>query len=313
MARRAKRTLSGLMVRQAMRRQVITLPQETSIDHSINHLIKFKVNALLVTGAEGAPVGVVSKSDIMGAYYAGLPITSPLDHIMVGPPLFCRPQEALEEALDTMRSHGVYRLYVVDGDEERTVGVLAYPDIVGLLYQYCHNCEFSHRYQKRVSSADEVKRYVVGEVMTEEVQAIQATDTIFAAMDLLSIYRFGAVLVRGERERPCGVISKTDLVLAYKHGVDPATPARAVMSAPVQHCRADHLVEDAIKTMIYSDVHRLFVKAPAAAANADAEPGAGSAALDDEEIVGVFSLSDAARNRSGSCHACITSRIQLDN
>jgi CBS domain-containing protein len=89
------------------------------------------------------------------------------------------------------------------------------------------------------------------------------------------------------------------------------------MSAPVRHCRADQLVEDAIRTMIYSDVHRLFVKAPAAAANAaakaGAEPGAGSAVVDDEEIVGVFSLSDAARIRSGSCHACITSRIQLDN
>jgi CBS domain-containing protein len=186
MGRRAKRTLSGLVVRQAMRRQVIALPQETTIDHSINHLIKYKVNALLVTGADGAPVGVVSKSDIMGAYYAGLPITSPLEHIMVGPPLFCRPHEALEEALDLMRNQGVYRLYVVDGNEDRTNGVLAYPDIVGLLYRYCHSCEFSHRNQERVSSADKIKRYVIGEVMTKQVQAIQARDTTLEAMELLS-------------------------------------------------------------------------------------------------------------------------------
>jgi CBS domain-containing protein len=30
------------------------------------------------------------------------------------------------------------------------------------------------------------------------------------------------------------------------------------------------------------------------------------------ELVGVISLSDAARIRSGSCHACISSRIKLD-
>lgn len=24
------------------------------------------------------------------------------------------------------------------------VGALAYPDIVGLLYQYCHDCEYNH-------------------------------------------------------------------------------------------------------------------------------------------------------------------------
>jgi CBS domain-containing protein len=296
MTRVAKHTLSGLLVRRAMRRQVIALPQESSIDLSINHMIKYKINALLVTGEAGTPVGVVSKSDIMGAYYAGLPIASPLEHIMVGPPLFCRPDAALEEALDTMRTHSVYRLYVVKGDEDDLIGVLAYPDIVGLLYQYCHKCEYSHRHQAQAAGADdEIKRYRVAEVMTKDVQSVQATDTILTAMEVLSAYRFGAVLVRNG-EDPCGVISKTDLALAYKHGVGPETAASEIMSAPVQLCRANDLMEDAIKTMIYSDVQRLFVKA----------------ALDDT-VVGVFSLSDAARIRSGSCHACMTSRIQLDN
>jgi CBS domain-containing protein len=211
MLRMAKRTLSGLLVRHAMRRQVIALPQETAIDPGINHLIKYKVNALLVTGARGAPVGVVSKSDIMGAYYAGLSSSSPLEHIMAGPPLFCRPDEALETALDTMRNQGVYRLYVTAEDEDRIIGVLA-----------------------------------------------------------------------------------------YKHHVDPETPASGIMSAPVQLCRMDDLLEDAIKTMIYADVRRLFVTAASAGGVEDA-------------IIGVFSLSDAARIRSGSCHACLTSRIQLDN
>lgn len=295
MGRRTKRTLSGLVVRRAMRRQVIALPQESSIDLSINHMIKYKINALLITGEGGAPLGVVSKSDIMGAYYAGLPIVSPLEQIMVGPPLFCRPDAALEEALDTMRTHGVYRLYVADDDEAGIIGVLAYPDIVGLLYQYCHKCEYSHRHQEHASGADEIKRYRVGEVMTKDVQSVQATDTILGAMEVLAAYRFGAVLVR-DGEDPCGVISKTDLALAYKHGVGPETAASEIMSAPVQLCRANDLMEDAIKSMIYSDVQRLFVMA-----------------ADDDTVVGVFSLSDAARIRSGSCHACMTSRIQLDN
>jgi CBS domain-containing protein len=295
MGRRTKRTLSGIVVRGAMRRQVIALPQESSIDLSINHMIKYKINALLVSGEGGAPVGVVSKSDIMGAYYAGLPIVSPLEQIMVGPPLFCRPDAALEEALNTMRTHSVYRLYVVDGDEANIIGVLAYPDIVGLLYQYCHKCEYSHRYQKHASGEDEIKRYRVGEVMTKDVQSVQAADTILAAMEVLAAYRFGAVLVR-DGEDPCGVISKTDLALAYKHGVGPETAASEIMSAPVQLSRADDLMEDAIKSMIYSDVQRLFVMA-----------------ADDDTVGGVFSLSDAARIRSGSCHACITSRIQLGN
>jgi CBS domain-containing protein len=297
MGAKAKHTLSGLAVHQAMRRQALQLPLKTRIDHGINHLIKYKVNALLVTGTGGNPVGVVSKSDIMGAYYAGLPMESPLEHIMVGPPLFCRPEAALEDALTTMRTHGVYRLYVAGDDDEGVSGILAYPDIVGLLYKYCHNCEFSHRLRGQQADAvgSDRKRFVVGEVMTAEVQAVAVTDAILDVMEALSTYRFGAVLVRDRNQRPCGVVSKTDLALAYKHGVDPQTPAGDIMSIPVQFCRSDDLIEDAIKTMIYSDVQRLFVAA--------AEPGS---------VVGVFSLTDAARLRSGSCRACISSRIQVD-
>lgn len=295
MSRKEKHTLSGLVVRQAMRRQTIQLPQETSIDHSINRLIKYKINALLVTEPDGAPVGVVSKSDIMGAYYAELPIESPLAHIMVGPPLFCQPEEALETALDTMRANSVYRLYVMDPENQGIIGALAYPDIVGLLYKYCHECEYSHRGRKQAAGTDAIKRFKVEEIMTGDVQSVVETDPILQAVEVLSAYRFGAVLVRNGGGRACGVISKTDLTLAYKHGVDMQTPAAEIMSSPLQHCQVDDLLEEAIKKMIYSDVHRLFVSA----ADADA-------------VVGVFSLSDAARIRSGSCHACISSRIQLD-
>jgi CBS domain-containing protein len=295
MVRKEKHTLSGLVVRQAMRRQTIQLAKETSIDHSINSLIKYKVNALLVTEQGGEPTGVVSKSDIMGAYYAELPIDSPLEHIMVGPPLFCEPEEALETALDTMRSNSVYRLYVMDPPTQRIVGVLAYPDIVGLLYKYCHDCEYSHLHQKHKAGEDAIKRFAVGEIMTGDVQSVFETDPILQAVEVLSSYRFGAVLVKDGGGSPTGVVSKTDLALAYKHGVDTGMPAGEIMSSPVQHCQAEDLLEDAIKMMIYQDIHRLFVK------------DAGS-----EAIVGVFSLSDAARIRSGSCHACISSRIQLD-
>lgn len=295
MARKEKHTLSGLVVRQAMRRQTIQLAKATSIDHSINRLIKYKINALLVTEQEGEPSGVVSKSDIMGAYYAELPIDSPLEHIMVGPPLFCEPEEALETVLDTMRSSSVYRLYVMDPETHCVVGVLAYPDIVGLLYKYCHDCEYSHLHQKHKAGDAAIKRFAVGEIMTADVQSVFETDPILQVVEVLSTYRFGAVLVIDEDGGPTGVISKTDLALAYKHGVDTGTPAGEIMSSPVLHCQAEDLLEDAIKAMIYSDVRRLFVKA-----------------AQSDTVVGVFSLSDAARIRSGSCHACMSSRIQLD-
>ena len=55
MSKSDKDTLSGLVVSQAMRRQVIQLLKDTTIANSINALIKYKVNALLTTDQAGRP------------------------------------------------------------------------------------------------------------------------------------------------------------------------------------------------------------------------------------------------------------------
>ncbi|WP_457577370.1 CBS domain-containing protein [Desulfomarina sp.] len=292
-----KNTLRNLSVSDAMRRQVVQLEQTKSIDHGINTLIKFKVNALLAVDSESRPVGVVSKTDIMGAYYAGLPIDSPLEYIMVSPPLFCHSEDSLEAALELMRSQGVYRLYVLDSESEKLVGALAYPDIVGLLYQYCRQCEFNHlNILKHHEENDSMHRFSVREVMTSQVKSIGRNETLSRVMEELSAHRFGAILVADEDGVPCGVISKTDLALTYKHQVDPQTLAHTVMSTPVHTCDVELLLEEAIRKMILTDTHRLFVH--------EGDRG---------NIVGVLSLSDAARVRSGSCHGCVSSRIKVED
>ncbi len=292
-----KNTLLNLSVRDAMRRQIIQLDQEKSIGHGVNILTKFKVNALLTVDSQSNPVGVVSKTDIMGAYYAGLPIESPLEYIMVCPPLFCNSRDSLEAALELMRSNGVYRLYVTDQQSEELVGALAYPDIVGLLYRYCHQCEYSHLRPEESPVRDApARRFSVREMMTKGVQSIDGTETLNSVMEALSAYRFGAMLVTDEKSIPCGAISKTDLALTYKHGLEPTTAARTVMSTPVHTCDADSMLEEAIKKMVIADIHRLFVHEG-----------------DTTNIIGVLSLSDAARGRSGSCHACVSSRIKVED
>jgi predicted transcriptional regulator len=295
MSKLDKKTLSGLVVSQAMRRQIVQLNKDTAIGNSINALIKFKVNALLTIDQAGKPIGGLSKTDIMGAYYAGLTIDSPVEDIMSTPPLFCSPEDALDKALQIMRSQRIYRLYVTDPENQNVVGALAYPDIVGLLYKYCHDCEYRYIRQKNKSEPDSMKRIFVKEIMTNEVKSVLQGDSLLQVMEELSVYRFGAILVRDGEKNPCGVVSKTDLALAYKHGIDSEAPAENIMSSPIQSCAEDELLEDAIRKMIFSDVHRLFVY--------QSKPA---------ELVGVISLSDAARIRSGSCHACISSRIKLD-
>lgn len=290
-------TLKNLSVHKAMRRQIICLEQNKTIAHGINTIIKHKVNALLVVDDQLQEVGVVSKTDIMGAYYAGLPIDSPLEYIMLSPPLYCKAGDSLETALEQMRTSKVYRLYVTDDQSGELVGALAYPDIVGLLYQYCHQCPYSHLNRKmQPDNNSAVLRFKVRELMTTGVKSLPVDATLTAVMESLSEYRFGAMLITDKNGRSAGVISKTDLALTYKHGVPPSVAAHEVMSTPVHTCDADDLLEDAIKKMILTDIHRLFVHEG-----------------NENELIGVLSLTDAARGRSGSCHACVSSRIKVED
>ena len=293
----AKRSiLSNATVKEAMRVQVFNLPAASLISHGIRHLIKYKINAFLVHDDEGSALGVVSKTDIVGAYYAGLPIESPLSHIMVSPPIFCSPGDSLESALDTMRTHRVYRLYVRDESEHDVVGALAYPDIVGLLYGYCRSCDRSVLNRNNNLLDHPELRIRVKDVMKETVVSFHDQDSLSEIMEGISEHRCGAVLIKNGEDRPISVISKTDLILAYTRGTSTETVAASILSSShVISCQESTFLEDAIRKLILTDLQRLFVW--------KGTP---------ENMIGVISLSDAARVRSGSCHACTSSRIKVE-
>jgi len=284
--------MKDLTVREAMRRLTIHLAAEASLEKVISHAIKYKVNAILVTGTGGEALGVVTKTDLMGAYYAGLPLQTPASSIMVGPPLFCHLEDSLDVALDQMRTHKIHRLYVRE-EGQKAVGVLAYPDIVGLLYRYCHQCDRNLLRKTADREHSLSDRFRLREVMTKGVYAHDENDSLLQVMEGLAAHKFGALLITGAGGAPVGVISKTDLILAYKHATPAEVRAGAVMTKGVQACDGDDVLVNALRRMIFSDVSRLFVYKEA--------PG---------HIVGVFSLSDAARFRSGTCRACVSSRIR---
>ncbi len=288
-----KNVLTGITVRDAMRRQVVKLSADASLDQCIRHAIKYKVNALLVADYHDQAIGVVSKTDLMGAYYAGFSTDLSLDTIMVSPPVYCHPDDPLEKSLETMKSCKIHRLYVTDDAGKSVIGVLAYPDIVGLLYRLCRNCKKNLLIRRKDETHNSVEKHIrAKEVMSVSVKAHGNHDTLFEIMETLSAYRFGAVLIRNTEKMPVGVVSKTDLIIAYRHGISADMPAEKIMHAPVRKCRENDFLLKIIQEMILSDVHRLFVQ------NEDAR-----------DIVGVVSLTDAALIRSGSCKACTASRF----
>jgi len=289
---KTRHVLSGIKVEEAMRRQVVKLPQNAPIDYCINRMIKYKINSVLLTDEAQQPAGIVSKTDIMGAFYAGFSTQTPVENIMAAPLLHCYPDDDLESSLDIMHANGVHRLFVLGAEADAVTGILAYPDIVGLLYRYCRACDKGLLKSRRRRTDDDYLRLKVKDVMTAAVTAYREEDALSAVIEGLTEHRCGAVLIRDARNRAVGVVSKSDLIVAYKHGVTVDVSARAVMSKPVKSCAGEAQLADAIQQMLLRDVQRIFVH--------DSDPG---------HMVGVLSLSDAARFRSGSCRACTSSRL----
>ena len=130
--------------------------------------------------------------------------------------------------------------------------------------------------------------------MTPSVTFFSEKDSLWDVMGGLAAYKFGAVPIVAAAGHPVGVVSKSDLVMAYLHSVSPEAEAGTIMSSPVLACDQEELLLTIIKQMIYSDLHRIFVYKD--------QP---------QSLVGVLSLSDAARFRSGSCRACLVTRIKI--
>ncbi len=286
--------LKGLLVEEAMRRQVIQLPHDASLDKCINQLIKFKVNALLATDETGCPVGVISKTDIVGAFYGGLSLAdSRAMDIMNGPALACFPDDELGVALDLMRRNGVHQLLVQGAEPCAVIGTLSYPDVVALLYRYCRACpKGAVRQSELPDRCDRTQMLTVRDVMRTPVTACRREDYLATVIEELTDHRLGAVLIQDPQGMPAGVISKTDIIVAYHHGAGLESEAQSIMKSPVASCDVHSLLSEAIRHMFLKDVQRLY-----------AHSG------DPSHIVGVLSLSDAAQSRSGSCRACNTSRI----
>ncbi len=290
---RTRSVLSGMRVKEAMRRQMVSLDGTTSISTGIGRLIKFKVDALLVMDSQGRPAGIVSKTDMAGAYYAEMTADTTLEAIMAGPLLTCFIDDGLEHALDIMVSSGVHQLFVVGAETRRFEGMLNYGDILGLVFQTCRSCRKNRMRQFAAGDDDnQPTETPVSDVMTSSVITCKVTDDLYQVMESLTAHRMSAVLVMGDGGRPAGVISKTNLVVAWHRGIAPDAKAAAVMSKPVISCDRNEPINQALARMLLGDMGRIFVH--------DGGP---------EAIVGVLSLSDAANHRSGTCRACISSRM----
>lgn len=76
--------VKSIRVGDLMTTDVVTISPQTHLLTILDIMLKRHIRRLPVVSDQEV-VGIVSKTDMAGAYYAGLPVETPLDAIVVGP------------------------------------------------------------------------------------------------------------------------------------------------------------------------------------------------------------------------------------
>jgi CBS domain-containing protein len=126
----------GPTVRDWMRLGVVTCAPETSADAVAATMTVHDVSALVVTDADGFAVGLVSRTDLVSATFAGPDparwrgLTA--RQLMSSPVISVRADSPVAEAVRWIRDRQVHRVVVTvaEGGRERPIGILSVTDLI---------------------------------------------------------------------------------------------------------------------------------------------------------------------------------------
>ena len=109
---------------------VVTVPPHRTIDEAIHLLAEKRIGALVVTGAEGRVLGILSERDVMRALAsdAGSAFDQPVSRYMTSKVVTCPRRATVEEVMETMTEGRFRHLPVVE--EGRLLGVVSIGDVV---------------------------------------------------------------------------------------------------------------------------------------------------------------------------------------
>jgi CBS domain-containing protein len=109
---------------------VYTIESEASALDGVRLMAEKNIGALVVVGADGQVVGLVSEREVARRLVlrARSPMHTPLAEIMSSPVMYVRPDQTSDECMALMTQHRLRHLPVMDGDS--LVGLVSIGDLV---------------------------------------------------------------------------------------------------------------------------------------------------------------------------------------
>ena len=124
------RITDEVLVRDVMSSPVVESKEDETAEELAQKMIKYKVRAIIITGKDGSPLGIVTKTDLVEKVIAKnlRPDQVKAKDIMSTPLQTIDPEAKIEDALRKMRKLRISRLAVVYKD--RLSGLISVKDIL---------------------------------------------------------------------------------------------------------------------------------------------------------------------------------------
>ena len=112
---------------EIMQAPVMTITRHETAGHAADMMRTHHVSALPVVGPEGAPLGMVTASDLLADHAEATPIST----LMSDKPLTVPGTEGPHVAARIMRNHHIHHVIVVEGN--RVAGMISAYDLLQLV------------------------------------------------------------------------------------------------------------------------------------------------------------------------------------
>lgn len=122
-----------MLVRELMSTDVVTVDEAATLADAAERLLANGVGSVIVVDSDGAPVGILTETDLVRAgYETGRPFAD-VDVGQIGhrPVITTKPSASISRVAGRMTEEGVKKVPVMDDLE--LVGILTYSDIVNHL------------------------------------------------------------------------------------------------------------------------------------------------------------------------------------
>ncbi|MFZ0844009.1 MAG: CBS domain-containing protein [Nitrosotalea sp.] len=204
------RNLTQIELNEMMSRNLVTVSsgQSDMLSQCAVRMYTFQIGSVIITNEDGKLVGLTTKSDIVYNFAIKYSRMYKVKDYMSTRLMTCRKTDSLCFGLDMLNKNKISRLVVTDS-EGKVMGLITYDSFLR------NSNYFKNPSRNYLLPDDSGKGMTIGDVIGSELITVHSEDDLAQAANLMVEYKVSGIPVIDECDNLSGVISATDIVIAY--------------------------------------------------------------------------------------------------